>query len=289
MNTKILRASRGHRAAAWIQPVLVRIRPWLFSLPSGYLLGRVADANIESISELFPYLFAFDRTVNYLSWFSVILLISTPLLGVFVNYQKRRGRSETLLASLAQDRIEAIVGPFAREALAWGPDVTLQLASDLHLGWPVEQVEILYDGASFALPTEETIGYTRYVQGDPERFKQDGTKYMLVSNPISFSDAPRLTLEVCQTKFSVVRYFQENVCVIKPRRDAFLEQAIGTGDIDFPSSLCMHAIVITKDRRVLIAKRSPKVEYRHGTWYVSVKEQLSAVDFQPGVAPGNGL
>ena len=287
MSAEMIRASCGQRAAARIQPALLRMRPWLLSLPVGYLLGRVtnatADADIKNFSELLSDLFALDRSVNFLSWISAILLLAIPLLGVFVSYQRRRGRPETLLASLAQGRIEAIVGPFAREALAWGPDVTLQLAPDLQMGWPVEEVEILYDGATFTLPGEEKNGYTTYVQSDPERFKQDGTKYMLLRNPTAFSDAPRLTLEVQQTKFSVVRYFQENVITIKPRRDAFLEQAIGNGNIGFPSSLCMHAVVITKDSRVLVTKRAPKVEYSPGTWSVSVEEQLSADDFRQGV------
>lgn len=287
MSAKMIRASCSQRAAARIQPILLRMRPWLLTLLTGYLFGRVttaaSDADIKNIAGVFSNLFALDRSVNILSWFSVILLLGIPLLGLFISYQKQRGRPETLLASLTQGRIETIVEPFAREALAWGPDVTLQLAPDLQTGWPVDDVEILYDGTVFTLPSGENTGYTAYVRGDPERFKQDGIKYMLARNPTAFSDAPRLTLEVWQTKFSVIRYFQENVSTIKPQREAFLEQAIGNGDIRFPSSLCMHAVVITKDNRLLVTKRSPKVEYSPGTWSVSVEEQLSTDDFRLGV------
>ncbi len=106
---------------------------------------------------------------------------------------------------------------------------------------------------------------------------------MLVQNPISLIDWPKLTLEVQKTKFSVIRYYQERITTIKPRRDAFLEESLRNGVIGFPHSLCMHAVVITKNSRVLVTKRSPKVEYSPKTWSMSVEEQLSPDDFRSGV------
>ncbi len=286
MSADILRASAGQQLAARIQPALVRVRSWLLPLVTGYLLGRLtnatSDATIKTLADVWSNLFALDRTVNVLSWTSLLMLLAFSCLSAFVGYHRRRGRPETLLASLARMRVDAIVGPYGKEAFAWGPDVTLQLAPDLQTGWPVEEVEVVYDGSTFSVPAEDKQGYTQYVAGEPERFKQDGTKYMLVRNPTAFSDAPGLTLEICRTKFSVVRYFQERVITIRPRRDAFLAEAIGNGTIGFPSSLCMQAAVITKDDRVLVTKRAPKVEYSPNAWSVSVEEQLSPDDLRPG-------
>ena len=103
------------------------------------------------------------------------------------------------MASLARQRVDPIVGPYGKQAFAWGPDVTLQLAPDLQSGWPVDEIEITYDGSTFPLPAEERNGYKQYLTATPERFRQDGTKYMLVRNPVAFSDAPKLSLEIRQT------------------------------------------------------------------------------------------
>jgi len=105
---------------------------------------------------------------------------------------------------------------------------------------------------------------------------------MLVRNPISFSDAPKLTLEIQKTKFSVVRYYQECISTISNRRNEYLSEAIQENNIAFPNSLCMHALVITQDDRILITKRSSKVDYSKNTWSVSIEEQLSADDLRPG-------
>ncbi len=286
MGESIIRASRGERVAAAVQPRLLRMRPWLLSFPAGYLLGRLINATsgtgAGNLLDAILSLFVLDSSVNALCWISLLFILAVPLFGLFVTYHKRHGRPEALLASLTQRRVESIAAPFAREALAWGPDVTLQLAPNLQAGWPVADVDVIYDGSTFALPSAEKNAYEKYVDANAGRFKQNGTKYMLLRNPTAFSDAPNLTLELRKTKFSVVRYYQENIATIKPRRDALVEEAIRQGEISFPSSFCMHAVVTTKDGRVLVTKRAPKVEYSPGTWSVSVEEQLSADDFRSG-------
>lgn len=45
----------------------------------------------------------------------------------------------------------------------------------------------------------------------------------------------------------------------------------------------MHTIVVTRDSRVLLTERSPKVDCQPGTWSCSVEEQLAPQDFPPGV------
>ena len=208
------------------------------------------------------------------------------------------------LQQLTRDRVDSAIAPFGREALAWGPEVTLQLAPDLQAGWRLDDVEVVFDGTGFTLPHNDVSGYEEYLTSNAARFAQDGQKYMLARNPTAFSDAPRLSLEIRKTKFSVVRYYQESIATVRSnlqshdkcdhslsagnatvrsRRDAFLEAAIRHGDIEFPNSLCMHAVVVTSDKRVLATKRSAKVEYSPGAWSVSVEEQLSEDDFRRGV------
>ena len=56
--------------------------------------------------------------------------------------------------------------------------------------------------------------------------------------------------------------------------------AVAQGIIDFPHSLCMHAIIVTKDNWILLTKRSRSVTYFPETWSCSIEEQVAERDFE---------
>ena len=146
------------------------------------------------------------------------------------------------------------------------------------------EVVLRYDGGTFPFPTHRDADYRRFVKDNMQRLglDQDGTKYALVKNPASFSDADQLVLEIQRTRYSEVRYYGQSIATVRSERDKLIEEVTGDGTINFPSTLCMHAIVITGDRRVLATKRSHKVAYVPDAWSVSVEEQLSPHDLRPG-------
>ena len=159
MNSRLIRPSITQRVTARIHTFLLINRSWLLFISVGYLLGRVTNATsgpkIENFRYVYSNLFAASGSVNILLWISVFVLLSIPLLEFFVRYQKRHLRPEMLFDYLTQKRMESITAPFSRNVLSWGADVTLQLASDLQIGWCVKDVEVIFNGNTFSLPIKE--------------------------------------------------------------------------------------------------------------------------------------
>ena len=87
--------------------------------------------------------------------------------------------------------------------------------------------------------------------------------------------------------YSQVQFYRENVAVLTSKREEYIRKAVQELSIDFPHPLCMQLILVTRDDKVLITKRAPKVAYFPGTWSCSVEEQLSLQDVEGG--PDNVL
>jgi hypothetical protein len=134
----------------------------------------------------------------------------------------------------------------------------------------------------YAIPLGEQSAYQDFLRAHQPLFSPDGIKYMLVRAPTGTSDDTRLNLALQETSFSVVRYYQQCVFADKTRRDQALEHALARGQIDFPNSLCLHAVVTTTDERVLFTCRSPRLAYYPQRWSVSLEEQLSSLDLNSG-------
>jgi pyrimidine deaminase RibD-like protein len=187
-----------------------------------------------------------------------------------------------LAASAIQRHKSVVVAPYI--GTGWGDDLSLQDCPTMREGWPMAKIDVrLFADDPFCLPDRHQQAYEDYFRReyDKKRFKHDGVKFMLSRNPTSFSDSPSLTLQLRPTKYSHVQYYRDNVAIIPSERNALLEELVrGTLEADFPHSFCMHMIVVTSDRKVLLTRRSPKVDYYPGTWSASVEEQLAPTDFE---------
>jgi hypothetical protein len=64
-------------------------------------------------------------------------------------------------------------------------------------------------------------------------------------------------------------------------RAAFLD-ALAQGTVRFPNSLCLQAVVLTRDDQVLLTAQSEKVTYYPGTWSCLIEEQLAPDDLRAG-------
>jgi DNA-binding winged helix-turn-helix (wHTH) protein len=170
----------------------------------------------------------------------------------------------------------------AYPGFGWGSTLSLQDAPQYD-GWPMSEVELRWKkGDPFELNREKQKEYNRYFRKfyEEKRFRDDNTKFMLELNPIAFSDTTTLVLTARQCKYSQVQFFRDNVAN-RYEGDVLLDKLImGSLHAEFPHSLCMHAAVVTADRKLLRTQRSPKVAYYPGAWSCSVEENLTAADFK---------
>lgn len=174
----------------------------------------------------------------------------------------------------------------AYPGLGWGDDLTLQICPTLRDGWPLSKVEIHHDDSKwFQLPKRYRTPYKSYFTEnyDSLGFYEDGEKFMLMRNPIAFSDAPTLKLRTIRCRYSQTCYYNDNITTIAARLNPLIHELVkGSLDVKFPHTLCMHMIVVTNDNKILITKRSPKVYWNPKTWSCSIEEQLARSDFENG-------
>ena len=276
--------SKYERFIFWLYQCLSRIQGWSMGLSSGFFLSRVTNELslpytnwLDVLNGLFSIT---NRPTNIFTWLSLILLVAVPLgNNMLARYHKKR-RYEKIFAFLVQRHKAPSIASF--NTIGWNSVVSLQTCPELHRGWLVSEVQLYHNTARFSLPKEYEQAYREYFNKyyQEKRFFDDGVKIMLTRNPIAFSDTPTLVLETQETLFSQIQFYRDNVAVLTSKRDELIRKVFDELLVLFPHSLCMHVIVVTKDDKVLITKRSPKVIYFPGTWSCSVEEQLALQDLQ---------
>jgi hypothetical protein len=261
---------------------------WIASLAGGFLLGRVtnsaSDRGVGSFADLLRDTLDWNRDVNSLTWIAVGALVGLPLARAALDLRHRRQGHEYRLAALVQSRTDPSLRRFARSTIAWGPALTLQWAPDLRHGWGCRDIRVRYQGERFTLSEQDRREYETYraLHASSRSVQEDGDKFMLAQNPVSFSDARTLVLEIKRAKYSEIQYFRAHHAQDRTRRDGLLDSALASREIRFPHSLCLHLVVATADRRILATRRSPKVDYSPGSWSISMEEQISELDLHPG-------
>lgn len=88
-------------------------------------------------------------------------------------------------------------------------------------------------------------------------------------------------LKVEKTVYSKVQFYRDCVATVESSRSGLIREAVEDTSIRFPHAFCMHAVVVTRDSKVLLTRRSPKVSYYPNAWSVSLEEQFSEVDLLP--------
>ncbi len=255
--------------------------PLLIAFVGGLVVNAISDPSVRTLADAIKSIFGFQRPMNFVTWGIISLLVAIQVIDWLLAMHHRKKSYESLLARFLTGRTDQGILPFTKGVIAWGANLTLQSAPDLRCGWRLREVKIRYNGDNFVMPPSCKQRYQIYCKEneDEKRFFDDGDKFMLIKNPRAFSDTPTLVLELHKTKYSKVQFYRDNVATIKSERDGLLRKAVDELIIEFPHALCMHAVVITKDEKVLLTKRSPKVAYFPRAWSVSVEEQLSPLDF----------
>lgn len=165
--------------------------------------------------------------------------------------------------------------------------LSLRICPDITRGWLMSEVELRHETAKFPLPDEYRTLYDDYFVKfyNEKGFKTDNPKIMLHHHPRSFTDAPPLTLHTQETLYSHHLFYKDVVAVDPSKRDPLIQEiVVGEKRIaNFPHTLCLHLVIITDDRKVLITKRAPDVEYYPNTWSSSLEENMALKDLEGGV------
>lgn len=201
--------------------------------------------------------------------------------------QRYRGgeQYDASFAWMVERHKSPIITPYS--GIGWGDALSLQTCPNLREGWPMSQVELCNDDDRwFSLPNRDRNAYKKYFdeQYEVKRFHDDGEKFMLTCNPTAFSKSLTLKLRTISALYSECHYYLDNVAIIAAKRNSLIEELIkGSLEAHFPHALCMHMVVATKDNKILITKRSPKVGYHINTWSVSVEDTLTRKDLDGGL------
>ncbi len=258
----------------------------IITLCSGFLLGRIVNEfsyDSRTFTQVISGLFSIvQQPTNFLSWICAITIPILPILQKALDRYHTKKQYYQIFMSILKKSKSLTIENFP--GLGWKEALSLQTCPNLHQGWLPKQIKIQHDTARFTLPDGERQPYNEYFKNNynNKRFFDDGDKIMLSHNPISFTDSPTLLLSTKETKYSEIQYYKDNLAKLEEFRMECIAKAVTdeSREIVFPNAFCMQLIVETKDERILITKRSPKVSYSPNTWQCSIAEQASPEDFQ---------
>lgn len=284
----ITNISKFDRFIFWLYQLMSTIQGWFIALLSGFLLGRVTNElsfPYTNLLDVLKGLFSTtDRPLNFMTWLSLALLVAIPLTTHILTKLHRRRQYEKIFASLVQRHKDPLISPF--NLIGWNSAMSLQTCPELHWGWQASEVQLYHNTTRFSFPKEYEQSYQEYFDKyyQKKRFFDDGVKIMLTRNPVAFKDSSTLVLETQEGLFSQIQFYCDNIAVLSPKRDELIRKVFDELSVSFPHSLCMHIIIVTRDDKVFIAKRSPKVAdtYSPGRWSCSIEEQMSPQDLQEG-------
>lgn len=275
-----------------LQEILTKYGNGAISLAIGYLGGRmVNELSVPDASMLDALTGMFGPKVRPANWLSVIALL--VVIGVLIlrpilahHYAKRQ--YDKLFAELLRKQRSPDIAQYA--ALTLGSCLSLQLCPEIHRGWTASTVKLQHDTTEFSLPPNLKPVFQTYYQDnyDAKRFFDDQPKLMLVQNPKAFTDSPTLLLKTCETRWSHVQFYKDNIATSASARQAAIHQLMDSDSVTFAHSLSLHMIVETSDHKTLITQRTEKGDYYPRTWTCSLEEQASIEDIEPESAGAIG-
>ena len=268
------RFSKRNRILDRARRLLSRWKTTCYGLASGVLVSSVAALLSRKNLQL---------VLAIIFGACVIIAVADKVLSLW--YKRRR--YDLRFANLLADKVDPWLSHFSKSGVAWGTALTIQQCPDILSGWSCQDVSIVSRARRFPMPEELQKDYTRYKNQrmDDKRFFDDGLKYRLVKNPIASSDSRTLVLEVDENRYSEFHFYNDEINVTQQRKSELIREAFDDLSMDFPQLLCMQAIIVTSDNRILSVLRSSKVELYPDTWSVSIEEQMAEGDLGGGEQP----
>jgi hypothetical protein len=269
----------------------ILIKNWkkiMYSSALGVLVGMLINTMStpelsKSFSDLFNNIFQVqNRPFNYLSWISLIIIAIIPLVEKLLGFHYKKRRLESFLQNLLMEQIDPELVKFSNGRIAISSSLTIQQAPELIEGWKIDEISIISDSKRFEISKENQKNYLEYYKANSKLkgFENNGTKYMIINNPTSFTDSPSLRIELQECSYSQIQFYKDEL--VAKEKEHLIKTLFEDLLISFPHSISLHLIIITRDRQILTTLRSGKVAYFPKTWSVSLEEQLDKKDFVDG-------
>lgn len=184
--------------------------------------------------------------------------------------------------------------------MCYAPNLLEPLPEGQQRGWLPEKCFLKECGEFSNAPRLEE-NYQKWCKDirnkSPQKLDEDWPKYVLVNHPDSETDEHFVELEVCKTKWSRVQAAYTHSTQRGKGGREFLFMAadpdwspgkrtkLDLNRSEFPHSLCLHGVVITKDNKVLVLQRPgpDKTDYHPYAWSFSFEEQLADKDFDTSI------
>lgn len=268
---------------------------WPLNAALGFLVGLglpvIPDALKAGVG---PLLQAFFSSF----WLSLLTVAALVTVGAYAALQPVIGRRiarDTLDARLLTT-FSSYVDPIFQspeiqlEGLAWGKGQTYLACPTPDDGWRSTEIALTATGPAYSFdelrhgfPTlreRDLEGeYQQFLAGDfSDQFGDDRTRLLLTGRPRSFSDDKQLRLGLRPVKWSQLQFFWQRISSTELLPE--LVRSAFTSPINpFPSSLCLHLVVHTRDGKVLLTKAHPSKKNDYPlTWACSLGEQLDPED-----------
>ena len=272
-----------YRALAVALVVSSRLRKVSMTLGAfivGLLVNALSDPQSSDPAAALHRVYDPGRPIGWLS----VAATGGAVLGVVAQRPLARLAQQGSYAIRMVDHFSRMIDPeirdLARGRVAWGTAVVIQGCPLLEEGWRNEQMTLHLEPHSYRLPEGERAAFAHWEASLPaDSSLRRGTAYRLTTAPLAFTDDPDLRLSLQENRFVEVQYYRRVKAV--DRRLAVAEVvSVLAGDIDFPHSFCLHAVVATSDGWVLLTRRSRAVIYHPDTWSVSLEEQFHRHDLR---------
>lgn len=266
--------------------LFIRYRILIFSLITGFLVGRFSDGLANPQVKTFPDLLldvlnVIDRPINWVNWIVLLVALLIPLLSWGAARWRRQQSYDTIMTSILQRLKDKSLLQF--NAIGVEKSLTLQKCPEMEHGWLPSEIEIEHKNTQFRLPSDLENAYKDYFE---QSFRKEHgedphpTTVMLVEKPVAWTDRTRLLLRTKLNFYSYSQFYWHRVILDIDRYNPMITDLYERGDISFPHNLCMHLVVLTKDDKVLLTLRSKKVGSDQGTWSCSVEENLRPGDLR---------
>jgi hypothetical protein len=204
------------------------------------------------------------------------------------------------------DSVPDYLRPVVEQNRVYAYGSVMDVRSHPHLkegnnGWRLSELEYRTTSSDFSLPSELKPIYDSFVkenQQPPEKLMDDRQKISLTKIPSQvFTDTPKAILNWVKTRYSLMRFYQvrygmEQIDLVESQKKyelceekrkkalRYFAENVFQRDvpINFPSSLAIHCLVVTKDNKLVIGKRSGDVAYYKNQWSPTIDENIAKED-----------
>lgn len=212
--------------------------------------------------------------------FFVLSLILKYSLKIYFQHRKITHR----IQGIFQEHVDVLFSEIKYDGIGWGLGHTLMPAPIIKEGWKTSELKFEVNLTQFCFRTlggdEMEHAYQRYLKEEfGKKFTEDGVKFMLTEKPVAYTDAKLLHLKLQKVLWSQLQFFWHYVYPKAPARyinTIFCDQ---NNRISHPNSFCLHLIVATSDKKILVTRASShKSNDYPSSWSVSIGEQINWED-----------